>query len=53
MLIAILSDTHDNAASTRAALALLAPHQPAERTVALLDLAADALRFLVVQPPAH
>jgi putative phosphoesterase len=29
MLIALLSDTHDNAANTRAALALLAPHQPA------------------------
>ena len=29
MLIAILSDTHDNAATTRAALDLLAPRKPA------------------------
>jgi len=29
MLLALLSDTHDNAATTRAALALLAPHKPA------------------------
>lgn len=29
MLLALLSDTHDNAHTTKAALALLAPHQPA------------------------
>ncbi len=29
MLLALLSDTHDNARSTQAALALLAPHHPA------------------------
>ena len=29
MLLALLSDTHDNARGTRAALALLAPHRPA------------------------
>jgi putative phosphoesterase len=29
MLVALLSDTHDNAAATKAALALLAPHRPA------------------------
>jgi uncharacterized protein len=28
MLLALLSDTHDNARSTRAALELLAPHKP-------------------------
>ena len=28
MLLALLSDTHDNARTTRAALALLAPHHP-------------------------
>jgi hypothetical protein len=28
MLIALLSDTHDNVANTQAALALLAPHNP-------------------------
>ena len=48
MLIALLSDTHDNAAATRAALALLAPHQPAAYIHAgdlvepdMLDLFAD------------
>jgi uncharacterized protein len=29
MLLALLSDTHDNAANTQAALALLKPHHPA------------------------
>jgi len=29
MLLALLSDTHDNARNTRAALQLLAPHKPA------------------------
>jgi len=53
MLLALLSDTHDNVRSTKAALELLAPHQPAAYLHAGDLVAPDMLAHFAGLGPFH